>query len=288
MPRPSDTILGQRAYAEGVAAPMVNPVYGGQHGMSPEYGQYLSSANYVRRPIIARVMEFPRGFKIFPDEKLLQATLKSIIETHPLRIEGLQQGITWEFAETAFGGAGEMQQDPTDAKRARSAPSFTWVDRYGRPIQRFLEFWGRNLIMDPDTKWPLVIARGDASVTDLLPDFNTMTVLFFEPNPAFTAVDKAWLCANMAPMNNGPVDGSRDLTSGGQTNEFSVEFTALTQTGLGVMELANKVLASMNRGGANPNQRKAFLSDIQPDVRAIAETGFAERMTAASRDVVST
>lgn len=287
MARPTGTVLGQKAYAEGVSAPMLDPTFGGQHGMTPEYGQYISSANYVRRNIVARVIEFPRGFSVFPEARLLQATLKALIELHPIRIEGLQQGVTWSFSETAFGGAGEMQEDPTNAERARSNPSFSYVDRYGRPIQRFYNFWGRNLIMDPESKYPLVVTRGDASVRDLLPDFTSATVLFFEPDPTFTSIDKAWLCANMMPKTDGAVDGSRDLTTAGQTSEFSIDFTALTQSGLGVTQFAQKVLDGMNRSGANPNMRKAFMQDLHADVRAVTETGFAERLAQASRDVVS-
>ena len=286
MTRPSDTLLGSRAYARGTQAPMINVQNGGQNGWMPDYASYLSSTNYVRRNIIARVVEFPRGFNLLPEPELLKNTLKSIVELHPLRIEGLQQGITWEFAETQFGGAGEMQQDPTNATRARSAPSFTWVDRYGRPIQRFIDYWGRQLIMDPETKYPLIVTDGNADITDLLPDMIAMTVLFFEPDPTHTRVDKAWLCANMMPQNNGPVDGTRDIATAGQTNEFSVEFTALTQVGQGVIQFAQEILDDMNLAGANPNLRKAFASSISPDA-ARALSGYKEKIAEAARNTVT-
>ena len=41
-------------------------------------------------------------------------TLKALVELHPKSIEGLNSTLRVEWAETPFGGAGEMQQDVTE------------------------------------------------------------------------------------------------------------------------------------------------------------------------------
>jgi len=113
-----------------------------------------------------------------------------------------------------------------------------------------------------------------------------MTVLFFEPDPAHAKVDKAWLCANMYPKADGAVEGRRDLTSAGSTNEISIEFTALSQVGQGVNAFAQKILDEMNLTGNNPNLRPAFVDQVTANIKAAAN-GYADRIAAAGRSAVN-
>lgn len=285
MARQSDIILAGKAYSIGRTAPMVDLKSGGQHGFMPDYASYISNAAYVRRNLICRLIEAPKGFDLLPDPAKWRETLKVLVELHPRTIEGLNAQLNVDVTSNPFGGAGEEQEDPTDVKQARSTPSFGYVEKYGRPINAFFDAWIRELIMDPATKVPNVVTRGQAKLIDLLPDFRGMTCMFIEPDPTHTKVDKAWLCTNMFPKTAGQVEGRRDLTTAGNQLEYTIEFTSIAQTGNGVNRYAQSLLDEMNLSGANPQNRKSFLEAISADVKAGAN-GYAEQIATAGRTAI--
>lgn len=278
--RLTDAILGQQAFGRGHASPMLNLKNGGQFGFGNDYPGMVSNSPYVRRNLIALLIKAPLGFRLLNEEGVYTNTLKSLVELHSKRIDGLQAQITVETQSTPFGGAGEQHEAPSNTLRQQSTPTFTWDEKYGRPINRFLESWIQELIMDPITKFPNVISRGGTKPADLLPDFYSATMLFMEPDPTHQFVDKAWLCANMFPKNGGEKIGRKDQTTGGDLQEYSVEFSAITQVGLGVDRFAQRLLDQMNLTGANPNLRPSFLNDLTADVKAAAD-GYSNRIAAA-------
>lgn len=285
MARHKEAILAGQAHAIGKHAPMVNIVHGGQQGFMADYANYVSNARYVRRNIIPILVEAPRGFNHLENKDRYVATLKALVELHATAIEGLQSTLTVDMAETALGGAGEMQEDVTNVTRARSNPTFTWPEKYGAPINAFLESWIVNLLMDPETKFPAVFSNGVSVPTDLLPDFQSMTVMFIEPDPTHTKVLRAWLCTNMKPKTGGEVEGRREIGSGGQEVEYNVEFSAITQIGSGVNNFAQRLLDEMNLSGANPNRRPSFVDAITETVKA-GNSGYAEAIDNASRTAI--
>ena len=282
MTRPADTIL-QRGYGKFTDSPMVDITKSGQNGPMPNVGAFYGNAAYIRKNVIALLLEAPAGFQYLDNPEVYVSTLRSLVEDQPQSIQGLNSQYEVSFEETAVGGAGEMQEDPSNVTRTRSNPSFTWVEKYGMPISKFLTAWIDQLIMEPATKFAGVVAL-DNRPRDLLPDFYTMTVLFFEPDPTFQWVNKAWLCANMAPKTNGDAwQGSRDLTQPGQRSELQVDFTAMTQVGFGVNRLAQKLLNQMNRAGMNPYTHKAFMDGVTADVAA-SGNGYADSLDKRARD----
>lgn len=283
MARLEDSTLANQAYTRGRDAPMLNLSRGGQFGFQTDMPSYISNTAYVRRNLVAVVLEAPRGFQDMQEPALWYGALKTLIELEPKTIEGFNMGLTVETAAAPFGGAGENMEDPTNVTRAVSNPSFSYLERYGRPIQAFFYNWITELIMDPITKVPNVVTRGKRP-NDLLPDYYGMTVLFFEPDPTFTKVDKAWLCTNMYPKSDGTVEGRRDLTAAGSTNEFSIEFTALTQVGFGVNKLAQRILGQFQINGNNPNQRPEFVTKV--DSFVTGPNGFSERIADAGRSAL--
>lgn len=283
--RLADTLLGKRGYGKEKLAPMVDLVNGAQFGPQTDLTSYVSNAAYVRRNLIARLIEAPRGFNDLPDPQRWIETLKALVELHPRTIEGLQSTLTAEFHETQVGGAGEIQQTVNNVTRARSVPVHTYDEKYGRPIQTFLNGWIRNLLMDPITKFPAVVSNGRASPEDLLPDYTGMTVLYFEPDPTHTKVVKAWLVTNMMPITDGTNEGRRDLTAANEGLELSIEWTALTQEGDGVLRFAQSLLDAMNRTGMNPNMQPAFIQRISADVNA-GSAGYREQLAEASRTAI--
>lgn len=237
----------------------------GQNGPFTNFEGYASNSTYVRRNLIAVLIEAPRAFNDLPNGDKWKATLKSLVELQPDSIEGLTSTLTAEFVEHAVGGAGEMQEDISNVTRARSTPTFNWTEKYGKPINAFLTGWMTELLMDPISKVPGIVTRrlqeGSAPPADMLPDYTGMTVLFFEPDPTNTRVIHAWLCTNMHPKTAGEVVASRDLTAAGESVQYSVEFTSLTQEGYGVRRYAQEVLDEMNRNAINPNTMPAFVEN---------------------------
>src|SRR5690606_4997197 len=110
MKRLNDTLMGQKGFAEEYTAPLINLVHGGQHGYTPDYAALVSSAPYVKRNLVARLIEAPRGFNLLPNGQDYINILKALIELHPRTIEGIQSGLTADFASVPVGGGGEEQE----------------------------------------------------------------------------------------------------------------------------------------------------------------------------------
>jgi hypothetical protein len=194
-------------------------------------------------------------------DKWVQA-LKSLVELHAKTIEGLNAGLTVEFDEHPVGGAGEMQQEITDSKRARSEPSFGFVEKYGMPINTFLQNWIIYGMMDPDTKFAMAGTLPDTKPSDMLADWYSMTCLFIEPDPTHQRVVKAWVITNMMPKSDGEVIGKRDLTSASELSNLTIEFTGIAQYNLGTKVFAQNILDTINITNANPNLRPSFVQGI--------------------------
>lgn len=268
MARITNAILSSQ-FTTGYTAPMVDLRYGAQNGYAPNLSEFVNHQAYVQRHIIPLLMEAPIGFAYMNDPAYWYGALKSLVETHPKSITGLNSTIDVEWgSETAVGGGGEIQQDYTNISRQRSVPVFTWVEKYGRPIQTFLTEYILNLIGDPDSKIPAIATLGTANVSDLLADMYTFTMLFIEPDPTGRRVNKAWLCTNMAPHGTGDILGRRELSSSMENLELQIEFTAITQSNLGVRAFAQTVLNSINYTNANPNLAPAFIQGLQATVVA--------------------
>ena len=273
MSRLAQALLSGSA-ADITSSPTLDIRIGGQQGFSPNLAQWVSNQAYVQRHLICLLIEAPRGFQYLPDPKFWTGALKALVETQPKSISGMAAGLEVDSVENAVSGGGEMQQDPTNVTRARTVPSFTFVERYGRPIQTFLYEWITNLIADPDTKVANIATLAGVRPTDLLADMYSATMLFFEPDPTHSTVVKAWLTTNMWPKATGEITGKRELSAAMESGEFTVEFSGLSQSTLGVRLFAQALLDSINFTNANPNLAPAFVQGIDPSVLS-ANTGYA-------------
>jgi hypothetical protein len=269
MSRVRDAILNEGVgYTAGRLNPMLNLEYGGQQGYAPDLTEWVSNQAYIRKNLFCLLVEAPKGFSYLPNPDAWVGTLRALVELHPMSITGLAAGLEVEVTENAVGGAGEMQQDFTDVKRARSNPVFRWNEKYGMPVSSFLEGWITYLMMDPASKYPNVVTLSGRKPTDMLADQYAASMIFIEPDMTHSKPVKAWLCTNMFPMGTGEVVGSRELTAAGEPTTYDINFTAITQYGAGVLLLAERLLAGINITGANPYQRPAFLDSIDADVLA--------------------
>ena len=250
-----------------VTSPMLDLSYGGQLGWSPNQAEWVSNQAYVRRQLVCILLEAPRFFQVMPQPKLWVQSLKSLVELHARSIEGLKADLTVDTDEHPAGGAGEMMQEFTDVKRARSEPAFTFIEKYGMPISTFLQAWITYGMMDPDTKFAMVGTLAGNPAGDLLADWYTMTCLFFEPDPTFQMVTKAWVCTNMFPKGTGAIEGKRDLTTAGELNTLNIEFTAISQYNFGTKIFAQTILNQINATNANPNLKSTtFTTGVDANV----------------------
>lgn len=283
-----DTLLAkQRAFTVGHTNDMVNIKDSGQQGYAPDLTTINSNASYVRRNLVCLLIQAPKGFQDLPEPRDWVESLKELVERHPTRIEGLRSTVNVEWYESPVNGAGEMQQDIANITRERSEPSFTWPEKYGKPIKTFLEGWIANLMGDANNKIPMVVTRGllRNKRIQLLPEYTGAIMLFMELDPTHTQVVEAWLCTNMMPNTSGTIEGSRDLTQGGELNEIQVTFSSITQYGVGVNEYAQKILDSLTLSNANPMLAPSAVTSISADVTK-ETNGYADQIKDASSSYI--
>lgn len=276
MSRLTTAILENQAYARGANQPMLDLTNGGQMGYSTNPAEWISNQGHVKSNLIMILLEAPRFFSLMPDSQKWVQVLKSLVELHPRTIQGYNAGITVEFEPHPFGAAGEEQHEPTQAKRAQTNPSFSYVEKYGNSIQNFLSFWIEYGILSPDTQFPLISTLSGTKPQDYLADWNTMTCLAIEPDPLQQKVVRSWLTCNMMPKGTGDITGKRDLTTTKELITFDVEFTGISFVGIGINAFAQKILTSINIGGAVPYNRPSFIQDISADVAAANAAGYSK------------
>lgn len=275
-----NSILAQNvAWAKGANGPVTNIALpgSGEMGYAPNLAYYHAYADYTRRPVIPFLMEAPAGFQDLTDPDGRVAALKNLIEVYPRSISGLDQSLEVEYTSTPFGGAGEEMETLAKVKRNRSQPQFEWVEKIGTPVKLFWQDYIINLLGNPDNNVPAVVSQGRSTPYGLYPDYTAFTVLFVEPDPTQKFCIEAWLCTNMMPRQGARIEGSRDITETPGNVTHSIGFTCLQQVGNGVRKLGQSFLDAANQTGIDPNNRRAWLQEIEADVKA-QQTGYVNSM----------
>ena len=226
-------------------------------------------------------------FTVMPDSQKWISSLKALFELHARSIDGMNAGLKVDVEEHPVGGAGEQQQEVVNVTRERSQPKFTFIEKYGRPIQTLLEYWIRYGLMDPETKYALLGTMGKSEVKDLLADWYSATCLFMQPDPMHKKIDKAWITTNMFPLANGDITGKRDLTASQEMLTLDIEFSGISQYGLGVNQFAQTILDQINTTNADPFMRPAAFNRISPDVEAANTNGYKSWTEAVGRTAVT-
>jgi hypothetical protein len=286
MARLTDALI-TGAYTRDIDRPILDLKNGGMHGWAPNLSEYTSNQAYISRPLICILLEAPRMFTVMPDSQKWISSLKALFELHARSIDGMNAGLKVDVEEHPVGGAGEQQQEVVNVTRERSQPKFTFIEKYGRPIQTLLEYWIRYGLMDPETKYALLGTMGKAEVKDLLADWYSATCLFMQPDPMHKKIDKAWITTNMFPLANGDITGKRDLTASQEMLTLDIEFSGISQYGLGVNQFAQTILDSINTTNADPFMRPAFVNKISPDVAAANTNGYKSWTEAVGRTAVT-
>jgi len=262
---------------------------GGQHGYAPNLvaGEWISNQSYTSRPLACILLEAPKMFTVMPDSQKWVSSLKALFELHARSIDGFNAGLKVDVEEHPVGGAGEQQQEIVNVTRERSQPKFTFIEKYGRPIQTLLDYWIRYGAMDPETKFALLGTMNRSEVKDLLADWYSATCLFFVPDPLHRKVDKAWITTNMYPLSTGDITAKRDLTSSQEMLTLDIEFSGISQFGLGVNQFAQRILNSINITNADPSMRPSFINKISPNVEAVNTSGYKRRAEEVARTAVT-
>lgn len=288
MPKRSGTMFIEQGhgYNNKSSVPMVNITDNyGNHGVLADLKAFASNAVYVKRNIIAVVLETPKGFDYCDSPSIWHQGLKALLETQSKSITGLNSSLTAEYAENQVGNnTGDMQTEIINMTRAQSTPTHVIVEKGGKPAARIIEGWMLNLLMDPDTNFPRVVTFGDnrEKLNDLLPDMVGATVLYFEPDALYKNVVEAWLCTDMKPRT-GPVnEGSREAGAAGQVLEHSFDFTALQQVGPHVIALAQRELDKMNLSNMHPGNRPAIVEERSAEMADSNGAGVTEGVNAAA------
>ena len=273
-------------YTRDIDRPILDLKNGGQHGWSPNLTEWQSNQAHISRPLVCVMLEAPKMFTVMPDSQKWISSLKALFELHAYTIEGFNATLKVDTEEHQVGGAGEVQQEVVNVTRERSAPKFTFIEKYGRPAQTLLDYWIRYGLMDPETKFALLSTLGNAGVTDMLADWYSATCLFVVPDPLHKTVDKAWITTNMFPLGAGEVTAKRDLKSAQEMLTLDVEFSGLSQYGLGVSRFAQTILDQISVTNADPFMRPSFVDGISADVAAAAN-GYESGLEKVGTDAVT-
>lgn len=272
MGRLTEAILASnKAYAAGRQNPMLDLQYGGQMGYAPDLTQWHSNQSYIRKNLFCLLLEAPKGFNYLPDGEKYVGVLRSLVELHPLSIDGLNAGLQVEVSETPVGGGGQVQHHFTNVTEVQSNPVFRFDEKYGMPVAAFFRSWITHLLMDPHSKVANIGTLNGERPTDMLADMYSATMAFIEPDPTHTKVVKSWICTNMFPQGTGDIVGRRELTAAGEQTTYDINFTAISQFGLGVDAFCQTLLDGINITGANPYQRQAFIQGIHADVQKASQ-----------------
>lgn len=244
-------------------AKMLDITLGAQQGFLPRIGRkapkgatyhnWINNAAYVSRSLIPVVIDTPEFFDFFQDNSTvadMKKTYVELIEMHPETIDGLTATVTVETDEHRLGGGGEFQKETTNTVRARSAITFTWREKLGKPINRFLDVLVRYGDMDPDLKIPLItlVSAKDKIKTEkgiYTPEMKSGTVLFIEPDLAHINVVEAYMVTNFFPLTAGEITSKRDLSAAGEMKVYSVEFSSIVDSGVSTRAYAQEVLDGM-------------------------------------------
>lgn len=273
MSRLADAIMAG-GYARNISQPMLDLKYGGMNGWVPNLAELSSNQAYVSSPMICILLEAPKLFTVMPESQKWISSLKAMFELHAKTIDGMNATLTVDTDTHPVGGAGEQQYEIVNVTREASKPKFGFTEKYGRPIQTLLEYWIRYGMMDPDTKYALLGTLNNPNVKDLLLDWSAATCLFIVPDRLHRVVDKAWITTGMMPTSTGDITGKRDLTGSQEILTLDVEFTGTSQYGLGVNQIAQNILNTINTQNSDPYMRAGFINKVSPDVDAVNTNGY--------------
>lgn len=276
---------GSGSGSDKIIAP-VDPMMGGQFGFMPNFRDTPSSTLYARKPMISVMLAYPKFLDLVQGGDILKLHFKVIHEEHPLSIEGINLTTTPDYQKVAHGGAGQQLSQLTNMMQAESSPSFSFQERAGKLYTFFYDYWFRMGGMNPETKFAEIVHSVDrATLPDLpLEDFFSMSMMHIETNAFGTKVIEAAITHNMMPASGVPRELVRNLPEGDTTLQFSMEYTAVTESNAAVRDIAQEYLDLVSLYGVSPNNRQAAFDSIHPDLLSSGAVGWRESIANAARN----
>lgn len=276
---------GQGSASDRLVQP-VDPMMGAQFGFMPNFRDTSSSTLYARKPMISIMLAYPKFLDYIPNGDLLKKHFKVIHEEHPLSIEGINLQTNPDYQKAAHGGAGQQISHLTNMMQVESAPSFSFQERAGKLYTFFYDFWFRMGGMNPETKYAEIVhSVARDQLPDLpLEDFFSMAMMHIEPNAFGTKVIEAAITHNMMPQSGVPREMSRNMPEGDTTLQFSMEYSAITESNAAVRDIAKEYLDLVSLFGVSPNNRLAAFDSVHPDLLASGTMGWKESIAERARD----
>ena len=259
----------EKDFMDSGVTPMLDLRHDGQQGPMRVNRYWVNNAPHVRQKIIPVVVDYPKAIQWIGDgsqdlQDYIKLSLKKIFETWPQAVSGLNATVDWTFGDVQVGNSGEVFSTPIGAKIAVSAPSFTFSEKYGAAIRKFLQWLGRKLYIDPELGVPGIIADKayiDAGSPPLLPNDISMQMMFIEPANNYRDVTWAWYVTNMMWRSSGDVTGDRTMGGDAEVPEVTIETTAFTTSNTaGVYRMAYKYLEKFAKQGLKPYYMDSFAS----------------------------
>lgn len=246
-------------------ADTVDLTVGGQQGAMTDPLHWFHNDNYVKQRVIPFVLRTPTAWRWCPNGANLAKQFKALVELHSISITGIDISHTSNFVETELNNT-EMLDVLTKVTRSRSTPTHQYIEKAGKPITKLHTNWQIDLGQDPETgkpginRYPAYIDAGRPALT---PEMKTAAILYVEPSANMAGVVDAVLCYNMAPKLT-----PNQLQSVKQADleivRLDIEYTATSQIGDGIMELARFHLNSINTAGYAPHALAAAFDSIDP------------------------
>lgn len=228
----------------------------GNFGGITNHANWLAQTPYVKEHARIIMLTYPRGFDDLDDPDRHKGILKELIETRALRVEGIKMGNDLTISEVPYGANGQKLQMATNSTYEQPEPSFTWTSAFGDAIVKAFTYWREYLVMHPDTKRPAILADGGGDF-DGSPDYWTFSFIAIEPAPNGRDVVNAIVCYNCMAMGLLEKELKNDPTNEKEANpEITISFTAIGDTGQGIIDLATELLAEQEFGGLNPSRNK--------------------------------
>lgn len=268
-----------RGYGQDVQtgrAGILNLGIQGQQGWLADMSSFPSSTDYVKMPLIVKVVRAPFGLTRMGPEYVL--AYKNLIETMMQSWSGFNRTLSVSSNETQTGHAGESFQTPTRVSRQRSQITSTIVEKDRRPVIRFLEDYVRYTIGDPEVGYPLISAMDD-SVVDRLADVYAGIIIAYEPDKTFRFVENSYLVTNFYPNNDiGENTSSRQLQQDGEVPTYSLSWAGFQKVGSEVDRLAQSFIDMHRIAGIDPQRTNEIASSIDQHISSITDSGFGEQI----------
>lgn len=246
-----------------------NLVEGGQLGIGYQPDYLDAGTPLVFPPVTLVVLQTPTMYDKFPK---VGQMIKSIIETHPKTVSGLDINYTVEVQSTPAGHDGQEQEVPMSTKRSAPSPSFTFPEVTGNLVWNMFKKWIWDM-HHPDTYTAMNNAAGGVEAKPYTMSAYAMSMLAIQWDSTFlpeNIIDGVFY-TNMFPKETGDLGIERTV---GTTNlrERTIPFSAIAQHNKFTKELAKKIATDLSLAKVNYARMKTGITQVSS---GLADSGLA-------------